>query len=198
MSKIYNTNKYIDITTCNTAYNDLIKQYINNVCSKNDKYSLSYVLNILCISYNDAEFISDNKLHICNENSKPILYYESEIDTEHNIDIYLKSNWVNRYIDFYKLNDDFIYYKRYPIFTFNEVIQYISKCCNINYVICDSPCSTEKKVVYIENTQNDKILKFIRNDNNTTNEWSYLRYNEMAIAIYKYFITYFKLNYNKL
>lgn len=196
-----NFSKYFNFKNLNLyEINSTFKKYIKYINDNILENSIDYYLLTTLTSYNDSKFISDNKIHI---------YNDIDIITLLSYDISIVNSNGTREIESCSLtnslysvrenivhNKSYEYTKRYAAYILFDVIKYISKKLDINFIIIDSPFSKGKKIVYIENNITKNIITILRNNNNI-NEWDEDEFEECAIIIYKYFLEYYKINYKQ-
>lgn len=196
LNNTFNINNILD-------KNYYVENYIKYILNLYKKFSIEYYLWMLFSSCNDSKYFFENNMHMLENNKLPYLIYKISLYYDNNAKKYVFEsgkigNIYNQSIsDCIEFNKNYSYTRYYPTYSLKNIIGVIGQKLNIKYVIVDSPCDKNKKVIYIENTVNGQILLFLRNSNNL-NEWDIGEYEFAAISIYNYFLDYYKANYGSI
>lgn len=149
----------------------------------------------LC-SYNEAVELEKIGFNTRNDRDRgPFFYYEMQHWSWRDVDEiqFIENNvYVTSYYDIIKDNArEYSSDKIYIIYTFDMIINDISKKYNIDYKILKSPLDKSKFLIWVYNSDSDETIEFLRSDENSI-EWT-----DISMAATKLYNFYKQYWYNE-
>lgn len=142
-----------------------------------------------CIcSFNDAEKLYELRFNYTNDKTHcPFFYYEVEHWEHLDDSVRLEEN--NGGVSFNSIhwdNKHYSFQKRYIVYTFSMIVDYIESKLDVTHKIVKSPLNKDKFLIWIC-TKNGTTIKFLRSDENCI-EWD--ESQNAAKAIYNFYKRY--------